>query len=414
MTFFEELEWRGLVDNITSPEVKEELNKGGLTIYIGVDPTGSSLHIGHYSTVVAMMKRLKDRGHNPIIIAGGGTGLIGDPKPNVERPMISKEEVEFNIEGIKKQISSLLKTDVQIINNADWLLKMNAIDYLRDYGKYFNINTMLAKDTVKRRLDIGITYTEFSYMLLQSIDFLKLYEDYDCRMQIGGQDQWGNITAGLDLIKKIHGVDTKCYGLTVPLITKADGTKFGKSETGESLWLDRERTSPYEMYQFFLNTEDEKVIEYLKKLTFLTKEEIEELESSFRENPHLREAQKCLAKEVITFLHDEDAYLEAIRITDALFNNDIKSLTEKELEMVVKNQKVKEIEENLDLATFLIEIGASSSKREAREFINGNAISINGEKVIDENKIITKDDFLNSKYIILKRGKKNYYFAKLK
>ena len=215
MTTFEDLKWRGLINDMTSPDIEEAINKGGLKFYIGVDPTGDSLHIGHYCTVIATAKRLMDAGHIPILIAGGGTGLIGDPKPNVERPMISKKAVKHNIECIQKQLSKILKGNIQIINNADWLLSMNAIDFLRDYGKHFNINYMLAKDTVKRRLDIGITYTEFSYMILQSIDFLKLYENYGVTMQVGGQDQWGNITSGLELIRKIHGPEVKCYGFTV-------------------------------------------------------------------------------------------------------------------------------------------------------------------------------------------------------
>ena len=261
MTTFEDLKWRGLINDVTSPDVEEAINKGGLKFYIGVDPTGDSMHIGHYCTVIAIAKRLMDAGHTPILIAGGGTGLIGDPKPNVERPMISKEAVEHNIDRIKKQISTLLGREITIVNNADWLCEMNAIDFLRDYGKHFNINYMLAKDTVKRRLDIGITYTEFSYMILQSIDFLKLYENYGVTMQVGGQDQWGNITSGLELIRKIHGPEVKCYGFTVPLITRADGTKFGKSESGEALWLDINKTSSYAFYQYLINTEDSKVIE---------------------------------------------------------------------------------------------------------------------------------------------------------
>ena len=326
MKLFDELKWRGLVDNITSEELIDKINEGGLTFYIGIDPTADSLHIGHYSSVIAMTKRLLDAGHHPIIIAGGGTGLIGDPKPNLERPMISKEAVLKNIEGIKKQLDKILGTDIKIINNADWLLQMNAIDFLRDYGKHFNINYMLSKDTVKRRLELGITYTEFSYMILQSIDFLKLYEKYGVTLQIGGQDQWGNITSGLELIRKIHGIDTKCYGMTMPLITRADGTKFGKSESGKSVWLDATKTSPYEMYQFFVNTEDSKVIEYLKKLTFLNPTQIDELERSLKEHPEQRLAQKALAESIITFVHSKEDYEEAIKITEALFNNEIKKL----------------------------------------------------------------------------------------
>lgn len=410
MKLFDELKWRGLVDNITSEELIDKINEGGLTFYIGVDPTADSLHIGHYSSVIAMTKRLLDAGHHPIIIAGGGTGLIGDPKPNLERPMISKEAVLKNIEGIKKQLDKILGTDIKIINNADWLLQMNAIDFLRDYGKHFNINYMLSKDTVKRRLDLGITYTEFSYMILQSIDFLKLYEKYGVTLQIGGQDQWGNITSGLELIRKIHGIDTKCYGMTMPLITRADGTKFGKSESGKSVWLDATKTSPYEMYQFFVNTEDSKVIEYLKKLTFLNPTQIDELERSLKEHPEQRLAQKALAESIITFVHSKEDYEEAIKITEALFNNEIKKLNAKQIAEAFQDFDIKKIEIGESLVDLLIRLGASQSKREAREFITNGAITINGEKYTDVLTTI-KDDMFIYNYLIIKRGKKNYYIA---
>lgn len=410
MKLFDELKWRGLVDNITSEELIDKINEGGLTFYIGIDPTADSLHIGHYSSVIAMTKRLLDAGHHPIIIAGGGTGLIGDPKPNLERPMISKEAVLKNIEGIKKQLDKILGTDIKIINNADWLLQMNAIDFLRDYGKHFNINYMLSKDTVKRRLELGITYTEFSYMILQSIDFLKLYEKYGVTLQIGGQDQWGNITSGLELIRKIHGIDTKCYGMTMPLITRADGTKFGKSESGKSVWLDATKTSPYEMYQFFVNTEDSKVIEYLKKLTFLNPTQIDELERSLKEHPEQRLAQKALAESIITFVHSKEDYEEAIKITEALFNNEIKKLNAKQIAEAFQDFDIKKIEIGESLVDLLIRLGASQSKREAREFITNGAITINGEKYTDVLTTINDDMFIYN-YLIIKRGKKNYYIA---
>lgn len=410
MKLFDELKWRGLVDNITSEELIDKINEGGLTFYIGIDPTADSLHIGHYSSVIAMTKRLLDAGHHPIIIAGGGTGLIGDPKPNIERPMISKEAVLKNIEGIKKQLDKILGTDIKIINNADWLLQMNAIDFLRDYGKHFNINYMLSKDTVKRRLELGITYTEFSYMILQSIDFLKLYEKYGVTLQIGGQDQWGNITSGLELIRKIHGIDTKCYGMTMPLITRADGTKFGKSESGKSVWLDATKTSPYEMYQFFVNTEDSKVIEYLKKLTFLNLTQIDELERSLKEHPEQRLAQKALAESIITFVHSKEDYEEAVKITEALFNNEIKKLNAKQIAEAFQDFDIKKIEIGESLVDLLIRLGASQSKREAREFITNGAITINGEKYTDVLTTINDDMFIYN-YLIIKRGKKNYYIA---
>ena len=377
MTFFEELKWRGLVNDITSPDVIDAINNGGLKFYIGVDPTGDSLHIGHYCTVIATSKRLMDRGHTPIIIAGGGTGLIGDPKPNVERPMISKEAVEHNIDCIKKQVSHILGSDIQIVNNADWLLKMNAIDYLRDYGKHFNINYMINKDTVKRRLDVGITYTEFSYMILQSIDFLKLYENYGVTMQVGGQDQWGNITAGLELLRKVHG-DVKAYGFTVPLVTRADGTKFGKSESGQSLWLDKEKTSAYEMYQYLVNSEDEKVIDYLKKLTFLSVEEIEELEKSVKTCPEKREAGKRLAYEVVKFIHGEEEAIKARETSEEVFSGKI---SENMPTISVNNTEY-------NIVDLLVESGLCPSKSEAKRIIEQGGIKLNNEKILDIQKTI--------------------------
>lgn len=411
MTVFEDLKWRGLVNDVTSQDVEDAINKGGLKFYIGVDPTGDSMHIGHYCTVIAIAKRLMDAGHTPILIAGGGTGLIGDPKPNVERPMISKEKVKNNIDCIKKQISKLLGKEITIVNNADWLCDMNAIDFLRDYGKHFNINYMLAKDTVKRRLNIGITYTEFSYMILQSIDFLKMYEKYGVTLQVGGQDQWGNITAGLELIRKIHGVDVKCYGFTVPLITRADGTKFGKSESGEALWLDINKTSSYAFYQYLINTEDSKVIDYLKKLTFLSKEDIDKLEVSLNEHPEEREAQKALAREIITFLHGEEEYNKALNISESLFSDKIWNLSSEEIISSIKDVPRFEVEDNTNLIDLLVSEKIVSSKREAREMITGNAISINGKKEINLEKVITKNDAIEGKVLLIKKGKKNYFLG---
>ena len=392
MKLYDDLKWRGLINDITSPELIDKLNEGGMTFYVGVDPTGDSLHIGHFLTVIATVKRLKDAGHNPIIIAGGGTGLIGDPKPNIERPMITKEAVNHNIECIKKQVSSLLHDEITIVNNADWLLEMNAINFLRDYGKHFNINYMINKDTVKRRLDIGITYTEFSYMILQSIDFLKLYENYNCTMQIGGQDQWGNITSGLELIRKIHGDKVKCYGLTVPLVTKSDGSKFGKTEKGESLWLDKEKTSPYQMYQYFINSEDVMVIDYLKKLTFLTKEEIETLEKSLKEEPDKRLAQKALAYNVVKFLHGEEEAENAKKTSEDIFSGKYSNMPT----MNIGKEKINILE-------LLVETNIATSKSEAKRLVVQGGIKINDEKILDENYDVVLD-----KEAILQKGKKTF------
>ena len=271
MGIYEELVWRGLVKDVSDPKVKDKLNQGGMTFYIGTDPTGDSLHIGHFSSFL-ICKRLKEAGHHPIVLVGGGTGLIGDPRPNSERPMISYETVEHNFNCLKNQLETLFGCEV--VNNYDWLSKINFIDFLRDYGKFFNVNYMLQKDIIARRLDSGegITYTEFSYMIMQATDFLYLHQTKNVDMQVAGQDQWGNITAGIELIRKKTGEEV--YGFTMPLLTKSDGSKFGKTN-GKAIWLDANKTSPYEMYQFFINSEDAKVIDYLKFLTFLSKEEIE-------------------------------------------------------------------------------------------------------------------------------------------
>ena len=343
MKLFEELKWRGLINDVTSPDLEEKLNEGGLTFYIGTDPTADSLHIGHYSSLLCA-KRLKEHGHHPIMLVGGATGFIGDPKATGERSMLSADVLKHNYEKLSEQIQNVF--GFTMVNNLDWTKDITVIDFLRDYGKFFNIGYMLSKDTVKRRLETGISYTEFSYMILQSLDFLHLYETHHCTLQIGGQDQWGNITSGLELIRKKHGSDVACYGFTMPLITKADGTKFGKSESG-TVWLDRNKTTPYEMYQFLVNSEDEKVIDYLKKLTFLSKEEIEALEEKVKTEPHLREAQKALAKEVVSFLHGEEEYEKALRISTALFRGNVTELSEDECRDALRSFEAVELDLSL-------------------------------------------------------------------
>ncbi len=408
MTLFEELKWRGLIKDISSPELEEKLNNGGLTFYIGTDPTADSLHIGHLSSFL-ISKRLKEAGHNPILLIGGATGRIGDPRPTTEREMKTIEEVEHNIKCLTKQVKDLF--GFEIVNNYDWSKDINFIDFLRDYGKFFNINYMLDKDIIRRRLETGITYTEFSYMIMQAMDFLILYKEKNCTMQVAGSDQWGNITAGIDLIRKKLGKEA--YGFTMPLVTTKDGTKFGKSE-GNALWLDKNKTSPYTMYQYLLNAEDEKVIDYLKVFTFLSKEEIDRLELEVKNNPHLREAQKTLAKEVIIFLHGEEEYNKAVKLTESLFNNKFDDLELSDIEDIFKNEKIREVESNKNIVDLLIDMGISFSKREAREFINGNAISINGNKINDLDLVMDDKYFLHNTYIIVKRGKKNYYIGKRK
>lgn len=403
MNIYEELVWRGLIKDESSPEIKELLNKGGLTFYIGTDPTGDSLHIGHFSSFL-ISKRLKDAGHNPILLVGGGTGLIGDPKPDAERPMITKEEVDHNFDSLKKQAEKIF--GFEVVNNYDWLKDFTYIEWLRDVGKFFNIGYMLNKDIVRRRLDEGITYTEFSYMMLQAYDFMHLYENRNVTLQVAGQDQWGNITAGIELIRKKLGKEV--YGFTMPLLTKADGQKFGKSN-GKAIWLDINKTSAYEMYQFFINTEDEKVIDYLKFLTFLSKEQIEELEKSYKEKPELREAHRALAKEVITFLHGQDAYESAVKIAQTFFKGDFKQLTYDELKQGTADLEKIKIDDNTSLISALVTIGACKSNREARELISGSSISVNGEKITDLNYVLNKKDAFNEELTIIKKGKKYYY-----
>ena len=403
MKLYDELLWRGLIENITDQELIDKLNEGNITFYIGTDPTGSSLHIGHYSTF-SMARRLKEHGHNPILLVGGATGLIGDPKPNAEREMITKELLDSNYKSLRKQVEDIFK--FEIVNNYDWSKDINFINYLRDFGKYFSLNYMLNKETVKSRLEAGITYTEFSYMIMQSLDFLYLYENKGCTLQVGGSDQWGNITSGVELIrKKING---KSYGLTMPLITKADGTKFGKSE-GKAIWLNKEMTTPYEMYQFFINAEDTKVIDYLKMLTFLSIEEIKELEKDHAEHPEYRNAHKALAKDVIAFLHGEEEFNKAQKISESLFTDKVKELSATDIIENFKGVPTIELTEDTTLIDLLVDNKITQSKREAKEFINNNAISINNEKINIEDYAINKSIGIDNKLLLLKKGKKNQY-----
>lgn len=406
MGIYEELEWRGLIKDVSDPSLKEKLNKGGMTFYIGTDPTGDSLHIGHFSSFL-ICKRLKDAGHYPILLVGGGTGLIGDPKPDSERPMITYEQVNHNFNCLKAQAEKLF--GFEVVNNYDWLKNISFIDFLRDYGKFFNVNYMLQKDIIARRLDEGITYTEFSYMIMQAMDFWYLNKHRNVELQVAGQDQWGNITAGIELIRRKEGKEA--YGFTMPLLTKSDGTKFGKTN-GKAIWLDINKTSAYEMYQFFINSEDTKVIDYLKFLTFLSKGEIEELDKKNQEAPHLREAHQALAREVITFIHGRDAYDEAVKISHALFSGDIKALTAKEIEMGFGDLPSINLHDNLTLVDALIEASLAKSKREAREFIQNGAVSLNGDKCQDLEHILSTSDAIEGKFIVIRRGKKLYALIK--
>jgi tyrosyl-tRNA synthetase len=408
MKLYDELVWRGLIQDISSPDLIEKLNNGGLTFYIGTDPTADSMHIGHYSSFL-ISKRLAAHGHHPILLVGGATGLIGDPKPDAERPMITKEEVQHNFEGLKKQAEDLF--GFEVVNNWDWTKEINVIDFLRDYGKYFNVNYMLAKDKVKSRMESGITYAEFSYMILQALDFLYLFENRGVTLQVAGSDQWGNITSGIELIRK--KLDKEAYGMVMPLVTDSTGKKFGKTE-GNALWLDKNKTSSYEMYQYLINLEDSMIIEYLKKLTFLTKEEIEEIEKEHNEHPEKRIAHTALAREIITDLHGEEEFQKALKMSQALFSGDVKDLTVKDIDLIFKDAEKKELNKEVNIVDLLVEEKICSSKREAREFVTGGTISINGDKVTDLEKVLSKKDAIEEKYIILRRGKKKYFLIECK
>lgn len=408
MKLYDELVWRGLIQDISSKDLIEKLNNGGLTFYIGTDPTADSMHIGHYSSFL-ISKRLARAGHHPILLVGGATGLIGDPKPDAERPMITKEEVRHNYEGLKSQAERIF--GFEVVNNWDWTKDINVIDFLRDYGKYFNINYMLAKDKVRSRIDSGITYAEFSYMILQALDFLYLYENRGVTLQVAGSDQWGNITSGIELIRK--KLDKEAYGMVMPLVTDSTGKKFGKTE-GNALWLDKNKTSSYEMYQYLINLEDSMIIDYLKKLTFLSKEEIEEIEVKHNECPEKRIAHQALAKEIITDLHGEEEYNKAVKMSEALFSGNVKDLSANEIDILFKDAEKKLLEKETNLVDLLVEQSICSSKREAREFVIGGSISINGDKVTYLDKLISKEDSIEGKYIILRRGKKKYFLIECK
>ena len=394
MTLFEDLKWRGLIKDISSPEIERLLNEEHVTFYWGTDPTADSLHIGHYCSLVTA-KRLAMHGHHPILLCGGATGLIGDPRPTAEREIISYEAVRKNIEGIRKQIDKALDGKAKLVDNYDWTKDVSYLDFLRDVGKYINVNYMLDKDIIRRRLETGITYAEFSYTLIQGNDFLELYNRENCIMQVAGSDQWGNITTGIELIKK--KLNKEAYGFTMPLILDQNGNKFGKSE-GNALWLDKEKTSPYKIYQYLINTDDSKVIEYLKVFTFLTPEEIMKLEESVKNEPEKRLAQKTLAYEFIKDLHGKEEAEKARKISEEVFSQGFSSegMPEESIRLT----------DNMNIMDLLVQVNIAPSKSEARRLIQGNGISINSEKVTDPEMKITEDLF-KDKFIISK-GKKTH------
>ena len=408
MTLFEELKWRGLIHSVTDEAVIEKINNGELTFYLGADPTGDSLHVGHL-LVYLFAKRLESVGNKPIFLIGGATGSIGDPKPGSERQLLSAEVTKHNAECLYSQVKGLFPAI--LVNNYDWTHNLDILTFLRYYGKFFNVNYMINKETVKARLDSGISYTEFSYQILQALDFEHLYKEYNCQLQIGGQDQWGNITGGLELIRKIHGDKAVAYGVTVPLVLKSDGTKFGKSEGG-AVWLNPEKTSPYHFYQFWINTPDADVMMRLKQFTFLSVEEIEEIEKSFIAEPHLRVAQKALAKAMTELIHGAKGLEQAEKITQALFSGNISELTVEEIEIAFGGMPEVQVEDNTLLIDALVAAKAASSKREARQFIENGAVLVNGIQQKDLEFVVSKESGIGNKYTIIRRGKKNYYLLK--
>lgn len=411
----EDLKWRGLIYQQTDEQdIEDLLNKEQVTLYCGADPTADSLHIGHLLPFLTL-RRFQEHGHRPIVLIGGGTGMIGDPSgKSEERVLQTEEQVDKNIEGISKQMHNIFEfgTDhgAVLVNNRDWLGQISLISFLRDYGKHVGVNYMLGKDSIQSRLEHGISYTEFTYTILQAIDFGHLNRELNCKIQVGGSDQWGNITSGIELMRRMYG-QTDAYGLTIPLVTKSDGKKFGKSESG-AVWLDAEKTSPYEFYQFWINQSDEDVIKFLKYFTFLGKEEVDRLEQSKNEAPHLREAQKTLAEEVTKFIHGEDALNDAIRISQALFSGDLKSLSAKELKDGFKDvPQVTLSNDTTNIVEVLIETGISPSKRQAREDVNNGAIYINGERQQDVNYALAPEDKIDGEFTIIRRGKKKYFMV---
>lgn len=417
MDLLKDLEFRGLINQVTDFEgLQKELENGPITLYCGFDPTADSLHIGHLLTVLTL-RRFQLAGNNPIALVGGATGLIGDPSGKKdERTLNEKEIVVEWSNSIKRQLSQFLdfegENKAKVVNNYDWTGNLDVITFLRDVGKNFGINYMLAKDSVESRIQSGISFTEFSYMILQSNDFLNLYKNENCRLQIGGSDQWGNITAGLELIRKSTDEEAKAYGFTIPLVTKADGTKFGKSEGG-AIWLDADKTSPYEFYQFLINTDDKDVAKFLKYFTFLSSEEIEALAAEVEQAPEKRIGQKRLAEEVTKLVHGEDALQQAIRISEALFSGDIQNLSAAEIKQGFKDVPSYECKQDgISLLDLLVESKICASKRQAREDISNGAIYINGERTTELERVVATEDRIEGQFTIIRRGKKKYYLIK--
>ena len=417
MNIIDELEWRGAINQTTDKEALKELTENkNIGLYCGTDPTGDSLHIGHLIPFM-ILKRFQLAGHHPVIIIGGGTGAIGDPSGRkTERTLQTESQLEHNKKALTEQMKKLFGTEnFTIVDNYTWLKNFTMIDFLRDFGKLFNVNTMLNKEVVASRLDSGISFTEFTYQILQAVDFLHLYQNNFVQLEIGGSDQWGNITAGIDLIHKVEGPDAKVYGLTIPLMLKADGTKFGKT-AGGAIWLDPKKTSPYEFYQFWINQDDCDVVKYLKYFTFLSKDEIDELAEKVQKEPWKREAQRRLAEEVTKFVHGEEGLAEAQRITKALFSGDVADLTTEEIEQAFKDVPSVEVaNEKKNIILWLVDdTKIEPSRRQARQDVENGAIHINGEKVTDVDAEIDPSSHFDGKFVIVRRGKKRYFLVRVK
>ena len=411
----DELKWRGAVNQVSDEEnLSKLLDEKSVGVYCGTDPTGDSLHVGHLIPFM-MLKRFQLAGHRAFILIGGGTGSIGDPSGrSTERTLQTMEQVHHNEEALTSQMKKLFGEDnITIVNNHDWLSKISLLDFLRDYGKLFNINTMLNKEVVASRLEVGISFTEFTYQILQAVDFHHLLLKNDVQLQIGGADQWGNITSGIDLIHKMEGADTQAFALTIPLMLKADGTKFGKS-AGGAVWLDPEKTTPYEFYQFWLNQDDRDVVKYLKYFTFLGKEEIEELAKKVETEPEKREAQRRLAEEVTEFVHGKEAVHQAEHISKALFSGEVKDLTADEIEQGFKNMPTVTVnKEPENIVEWLVASGIEKSKRQAREDVTNGAIYINGDRIQDLEFMIDPSKQFDGKFVIARRGKKCYFLGRV-
>ena len=420
MGIIEELEWRDLISDCTDREgLQERLAKGPITLYCGFDPTADSLHVGSLVPLLAL-RRFQLCGHHPIAVAGGATGSIGDPSgKTAERQLLTHELLKANIEGVKVQLGSFMEFEgvenaAQLIDNADWTAPLSFLDVLRDIGKHFKVNAMVSKESVRARMedrDVGISYTEFSYMILQALDFHYLCETQDCELQVGGSDQWGNITAGIDLIHRKQ--NRQAYGLTLPLITNADGTKFGKTESG-AVWLDVNRTSIYQFYQFWVRIDDRDVVRYLKYFTFLSRDEVEELASQHEAEPHARIAHKALAREVTALVHGEEAVTEAIRASEILFGGELEGITEATFREVAGEVPTCELStdrfggEGLWLPELLHEAGLAQSRGQARKDVKGGGVYVNGKRIDDEQHKLTASDLMFGKYVLLRRGKRNY------